>query len=556
MSTLASTDFIPAREMPNGKIFYSPDGVYPFQAEGLAEAYLRTEPDGFGAAIPVWDTGIGKTVLGLLLASYLYEDGEIDLVMVICERNKVVEWQEDFERFTGLSTLRYHGPGRQRRLERHGIPHVLITAYETGRDELMQRVKKRGQRGVGTATDGPLVERLGLRDKRVLWIFDEPIKLKSRSSQLYQAYWYILGQLRRGEHHQRAIGLTATPFDTGYEQAFNIARMLAPKSQPLVGDWERLYTDGKDDFGRYRFKPAIKAWAHLYFQPLVMRKRKTDPDVIEQFPALVEESRFIPMAREHRQFYEAVATMLDPADGEDDPRSDEQIVADERRVRTLLRMTAGHPASHLHVSNELSARIVETVTPEGLRAIPSSKTAWLIEHLQRLIKGQGAQVIIFDYFTSVITEVARELRAAGFTVAEYHGGISGAERERNKAAFKEGQFEILFMSDAGARGLNLQNAQYVIEYSSSTTYSNRVQRGNRNNRIDSKLPSTTLTTMVLECEVEEKIFARTIDRNADLDTLLGDVEDETAFVSAETRRTILDAYHRRREGRARKDSAA
>jgi SNF2 family DNA or RNA helicase len=557
MSITEPPEFSPAREMPNGAVFYSPLGVFDFQADGLAECYLRTEADAAGGVIAVWDTGIGKTVLGLLLAAYLFEDGQIDQVMVVCEQNKVREWQADFERFTGLSTVRYHGTGRAQRLKRHGVPHVVITAYETGRNELMQRVKGKSSRGIGTATDGPLIEALGLREKRTLWIFDEPIKMKNRSSVLYQSYWYTLSQLRRGPHHQRVLGLTATPMDTNYEQAYNVARMIAPATQPTVGEFEERYTHGRNDYGTgYLFNGKEKVWAQLHFQPLIIRKRKTDPDVIDQFPAMIEEDRRVAMAKDHRDFYNAVLTMLDPPDGQEDPRDENQIVADERRIRRLLRMTAGHPASHLHVPNPLSVAIVETVTAEGLRAITSSKTADLISELKTLVKGQGAQVIIFEFFVSVIREVARELREAGFTVAEYHGGIDDGERERNKAAFKRGEFEIFLASDAGARGINLQNAQYVIEYSSSTTYSNRVQRGNRNNRIDSKLPSTTLTTMVLDGTVEESIFVRTIDRNADLDTLVGDEEDDSAFISAEQRRALLDAYRDRRQGRSRKDTAA
>jgi SNF2 family DNA or RNA helicase len=493
----------------------------------------------------------------MALAAYLYEDQQIDLVIVVCERNKVREWQADFNAFTGLSTLKYHSTGRQRRLERHGVPHVFITAYETGRDEIMAHEKKKGTRGKGSAVDGPLVEKLGLRDKRILWLFDEPIKFKNRSSGIYQSYEYLLRQLRRGPHHQRVIGLTATPMDTDIGQAFNVGRLMCPALMPLVGDFEKWFTHGRDDYGRYRFISGKKqVFAHL-FQKIIIRKRKTDPDVIDQFPKLIEESDLVPMVKDHRSFYEAVMTMLDPPDGEEDPREEDQIVADESRIRRLLRMTAGHPASHLHVPNELSAQIVERVTAEGLRAIPSSKTLRLIETLTPLIKGQGAQVIVFEFFTSVITEVARELRDAGFTVAEYHGGISDGERERNREAFKAGEFEILFLSDSGARGINLQNAQYVFEFSSSTTYSNRWQRLNRNNRIDSKLPSTTAVTMVLEGTVEEDIFARTIDHNKDLDVLVGDKEDDTDFISADTRRALLAAYHKRREPHfPRKDTAA
>jgi SNF2 family DNA or RNA helicase len=536
--------YVPARKMPNGKLFYSPLGVFPFQADGVAECYIRTEPDQAGGVLPIWDWGIGKTVLSLLLATYLIEDGQIDQVMIICEENKVREWPADIAKFTGMSAVRYHGPGRQQRLAKCGVPQAVVTTYETGRSELMARVRKNSTRGKGSATDGPLVEALGLRDKRILWIFDEPIKLRNRSSTTYQAYWYILNQLRRGPHHQRCIGLTATSFETEIGQAFNIARMMAPNSQPQVGQFEQEFTSGRDDFGRYRYKNK-QVYAHVYFQPIMIRKKKTDADVIDQFPALIEESDPVAMHKDHRDFYHAVMTMLDPPDGAEDPRDDDQIVADEQRIRRLLRMTAGHPASHLHVPNELSKQIVEKIGADGLRAIPSSKTQRLIERLNPLIKGQGAQVIIYEFFTSVLREVARELREAGFTVAEYHGGLSGPERERQKQAWKRGEFEILFMSDAGQRGMNLPEATYVFEYSSATTYAGRMQRINRNNRIDHKRPSTTAITMVLEHTLEENIFAGMSARNEDMDTLYGDRADGSRFVSAAQRRQILGAYRRR-----------
>lgn len=555
MSVAELSGFIPARTMPNGAVFHSPLGVFGFQAEGLAEAYIRTEPDSDGGIIAVWDWGLGKTHLGMALASYLFEDGRIDQVMVVCERNKISEWQSDFEKFTALSTLRHHDSGRQKRLERHGVPHVLITTYETGRDDLMRRVKKANTRGKGSAMDGPLIEALGLRGKRTLWIFDEPIKFRNRSSALYQAYEYILKQLRKTAH-QRVLGLTATPMETHIGQAFNIARLVAPQTQPSVGDFKKQFVAGYDPFGNERYDGRAQVYAHVYFQPLIIRKRKTDPDVIDQFPKLIEEARYVPMNKVHRDFYNAVLTMLDPPEGQDDPRDEDQIVDDEIRIHRLLRMTAGHPASHLHVPNELSRRIVETVTAEGLRAIPSSKSADLIERFGPIIKGQGAQVLVFEFFTSVIRELVRELRKAGFTVGEYHGGVPDRDRERDKQAFKDGALEILVLSDAGARGINLGEASYVIEYSPSTTYAMRSQRGNRANRIDSDSPSTTFTTMVLDGTVEERIFDRALKRNQDHDTLLGDTEDDTGFVSAAERRAILGAYRLRREGRSpRKDAA-
>jgi hypothetical protein len=57
--TLALGPLEPTRELPNGELYYSPQGLYDFQVDGIAECIVRTAgPDG---VIAVWDTGIGKT---------------------------------------------------------------------------------------------------------------------------------------------------------------------------------------------------------------------------------------------------------------------------------------------------------------------------------------------------------------------------------------------------------------------------------------------------------------------------------------------------------------
>lgn len=518
--------FVPARVLPNEQLFYSPLDLFDFQADHVAEAYLRLEPDSYGGVIAVWDTGIGKSLLALATATMLYEDDKIDLVMVLCEGNKLAEWVEHTETFTALSAHRYHGTGRQRRLEKAGLPHVFITTHETGRNELLSRVKAEGKRGRGRAADGPLMATLGARNKRILWVFDEP-KLRRRSSELYHAYEYVLRQLRRSEHHQRVMMLTATPIERDVEDAFNTGRIACPKLMPSIGEFEDTYTQGEDDYHRYQIRQIMKPQFAKLFQRLILRKRKSDRDVLSQFPKQVEKLAEVTLAPDHKRFYRAVEELL--PDGENDSLR-----------RTLLRMSAGHPASHIWARNEVSRAIVEQIGEDTLRAITSSKSDDLIARLKPLIKGQRAQVIVFTFYTSVLKELGRELRDAGYTVAEYHGGQSQHVNDQSRAAFLSNSVEILLASDKAAKGMNLRNAEYVFEYESAITYALRVQRINRVHRIDSELPSVTATTMVLRETIEESIFRKTLDRNKDQDLILGDeADDEGDFITADERKRML-----------------
>jgi superfamily II DNA or RNA helicase len=476
-----------------------------------------------------------NTVVSMALAAELFESGEIDLVMHVARRNKVdrSEFPADWAQFTTLRTLTYHGPTRAKRLAKEGVPDVLITTYETGRAELMTRIKRTGRSGRGGRGDGPLMEALGLRDKRVLWIFDECTKLANRRSELYQSYEYVLKALRQGPHRQRVLALSATPMRTDYEQPFNIGRIVWPEKMPTVTSFEGDYTYGRDDRGRLLYKKGAREWFAEQFQPLVYRKRRTDPDVRDQMPQLVERLLPVDLLPAHAALYRAVGDLYGrPAD--------ELSLIETDKLNIALRLTAGHPAAHLRSGSELSKAVVAAVGEEGLRAIPSSKSLRLIEELETLVNGQGDQVLVFTFYAeTVLPELVADLRAAGFAVATYTGGQSTQENEAAKESFKSGQARVLVSSDAGSEGLNLPEAHYIIEFDCARTYDTRTQRFGRGTRITSGAESVYALTMVARKSIEVGTLHTVLSRNQWQDTLLGDTGAEGHMDAADRRRLLL-----------------
>lgn len=525
----AASAFTPARELPNGANFYSPRGLFPFQADHVAEGYLRTNPGADQGLVVVWDTGLGKTIYLMALAALLFEDGQIDQVIVVAEKNKIIDWRDDFEKFTTLDVHVYHGQGRQKRLERAGRPQVLISTYDTLRTDLVT-YKEVPNRKSKKAFDGPLMDSLGLRGKRTLWGFDEITAVKGRGSQRHKAFDYVLKETRKTAW-QRVMGLTATPIERDIEDSYNIGRLISPARSLIVADFEKAYTEGRDIYQRYVYRTGASAKFAERFRPICLIKHKTDADVIEQFPKQVEKALWLPLEAEHRQFYRAVQEMLFEGDGV--PQRLESLAV------TILRMTAGHPASHLYAHNDLSKMIVDIIGRNRLLRIPSTKSAELIQRFKPLIKGQGEQAIVFSFFgRSVLRCVSEDLSAAGFSVAEYHGGQDLAQNERSKNRFIAGDAEILLASDAASQGLNLQNAGYVFEYESARTYARRTQRINRVHRISSERASVSCYTCIAEGTVEEPIARKMLQRNKDHDHLVGGMVED-GYVSAAERRLLL-----------------
>jgi len=510
----------PPREgWPEGALYHSPLGLFEFQEWGIAEAYLRE------SAMAVWDTGTGKSHLGMRLAALLYEDDLIDLCLVVCEKGKAGEWVEDFETFTTLESRLHHGPGRMKRLEKLGLPQVMVTTYETSKVDVAKFVRPPGKRG--TRIDpGPLLELI--RDLRVLIIYDECGKLRNRTSANYKAHYYLQKELRK-VNTTRIIGLTATPIEKDYEDAFNQIRLIRPDLMPNIGDYEAYFVKYRDMYGRAKYREDRMHEFAAMCAPAIMRKRKTDPDVIAEFPKRTEQSRHFEMGKEQRDFYEMVESLQD---GQDEPVPG---------LWTVLRQIAGHPASILNSQGQLSRMLVEELGEDYIRSIPSVKTEGLIEYMKPLVNGQGAKVVLFSFFgQSLLPILAEELRKAKFTVFINHGGMGIQEREESKSAFKKHPDPAIFLtSDAGARGINLPQAIYCVEYESALTYANRTQRLDRIHRIDSTAETCTCMTFLLNGTVEVPIIERVIKRNEQHDVLLGDDDAGENLMNAQERKEAL-----------------
>ena len=511
-----------------GPLYFSPLGLYPFQEEGIAKAYLME------SALMVWDTGTGKSHAAMCLSAMLFEDDQIDLVLMVVEKNKVSEWKEDFDKFTQLTSAIHHGAGRQKRLEKNGLPQVLITTYETAKADLVDFHKAPGRRGA-SAQNTALLDQL--ITKNVFVVYDEVAKLRKRTAATYKAHYHIVKMLRKNNPHQRVLGLTATPLERDYEDAFNQMRIVRPDLVPNIGDFEKTYVLNRDQFGRPTYAPVRITEFVRNVQKGLIRKRKTDPDIIEQFPKRIEEAQHIQMKDDQRKLYEMVEQI---GYGSEEP---------VQGLWTVLRQVAGNPASVLYGSENpegsmIAKMLVEEFGEDIFKNTSSAKMEALLDYLSVVVKGQGAKAVVFTFFgQSILKDIHKELTKAGYKVYINHGEMSINQQQQSRQLFKADPEPAIFLtSDAGSRGINLPEATYVIEYESALTFANRTQRLDRIHRIDSKALSVTCLTLFLDGTVEDVIAEKMIKRNDQTDILLGDTDAGENHISAANRKESLQIY--------------
>lgn len=528
--------------MTGPPLYSSPKGLIPYQIDGIAQ-WLRMH-----GLLCTWEPGTGKSHLALAGGALLVELERAGLILILCEQNKLDEWLEDYRTFTSLRAVIYRGTPAKRAKIRDSLfgpepPQVLVATYETARNDLgkfEQRVPEGGGKKKKVWVTGPLHETLLTiaQERGLAVVADESTRLGNRyqgpsrrggqwvgaqGSLVYKGLEVTLAAIRKVAAMRLWIaGLTGTPVETSIDNTFNQVRLISPEHAGSIAGYERDYVRYRPLHGTPKFQnispdypwqtPGVTPFTEK-IAPILSHKRKDDPDVRAAFPVPVEEPMYVNLHPDHLALYRAIESL--GGDPEVFPQGMEK--RDEDVLFGILRQVAAHPMA-LPLSNaaqepgKLANLIVERVGRETFARIPSYKERELVTKLERLVLGIQAQVVVFTFFTGIIPILEEAIRRADISVTTYSGALAAKEREANKAAFKAGEASVLICSDAGARGMNLPEASYGINFELCLTDAKTKQRINRYNRLDSTFAQVTSYSMIALDTIEEAILSLNLNR--------------------------------------------
>ena len=404
----------------------------PYQERGLAWLGFLSSI-GLGACLAD-DMGLGKTIqlLALLLAEREQPADAADVprhrrrrrvgpTLLICPMSVAGNWQREAERFApGLRVHLHHG-----------------------RERLVGREFTR----VARSSDLVLTTyALALRDRATLadvqWerlVLDEAQNIKSIETKQTRAI--------RGLKARHRVALTGTPVENRLSELHSIMDFLNPG---LLGSATGFRERYANPIERYRDVVATRRLRDAT-GPFILRRLKTDTDIISDLPEKIEMRIDCHLTREQATLYQAVVDeMLEKA---------EAAVGFERAGIILaalikLKQVCNHPAHLLKDRSRLDGR--------------SGKLARLEEIVDEAV-AQGDRALCFTQFA----EFGHELRAhfqerLGREVLFLHGGTTKAARDEMVARFQDASPSAppLFVLSlkAGGTGLNLTAANHVIHF--------------------------------------------------------------------------------------------
>lgn len=130
-----------------------------------------------------------------------------------------------------------------------------------------------------------------------------------------------------------------------------------------------------------------------------------------------------------------------------------------------------------------------------------------IKVMMEVIDEYEDQVVIWCMYRPDADRVVAELTArfGGSSVAEWHGGITQAEREAGEADFQAGRRRFMVSTKAGARGRTWTAAQLVIYYANDHDLEIREQSEDRTHRIGTT-GTVVYVDLIAKGTVDEKII--------------------------------------------------
>ncbi|WP_271405052.1 DEAD/DEAH box helicase [Tenacibaculum soleae] len=169
----------------------------------------------------------------------------------------------------------------------------------------------------------------------------------------------------------------------------------------------------------------------------------------------------------------------------------DSIIKEVPKSRRTLLFTATMPGTLKQlVQNYMSKNVLqieadmETVGHQGIEhqyvvVKPIEKLEVLLHFLN---SKEGKRGIIFCKTKAAVNKLAKNLAINKFSSGAIHGSLTQGIRDRIMGQFREGYIDILVATDLAARGIDVKEISYVVNYHLPDTYDTYVHRSGRTAR--------------------------------------------------------------------------
>ncbi|XP_071091615.1 chromodomain-helicase-DNA-binding protein 8-like isoform X2 [Haliotis cracherodii] len=433
------------------------------------------------------EMGLGKTIQSITFLYEMYHYGVKGPYLVIVPLSTLGNWQREFETWTDMNVIVYHGTSPSRNMlqeyemyfkDDQGVklPNIyrfnaLITTYEVILSDL---------------------ELLTTIEWRAT-VIDEAHRLKNKNCRLMEG-------LRQIDIEHRVL-LTGTPLQNNTEELFSLLNFLNPtkfnSSQSFVHDFGELKTESQVD----ELKKILK--------PMMLRRLKED---VEKNLAPKEETIVeVELTNIQKKYYRAILernfTFLSKAGSYANVPNLMNTMMELRKCCNHPYLVQGAEDKILEEAREKYGNDTEQLCSA---LVHSCGKMVLMDKLLPKLKQGGHKVLIFSQMIRVLDILEDYLIQRKYLYERLDGRIRGNLRQEAIDRFSKPEsdrFVFLLCTRAGGLGINLTAADTVIIYDSDWNPQNDLQAQARCHRIGQQ-KSVKVYRLITRNSYEREMFDR------------------------------------------------
>lgn len=481
--------------------------LYPYQIFTLNRAMERASADNPTDRLTYigWATGTGKSLFAAAGAQEMFNRDEVDLCLAFTLGPLKTNLARFFAAATELDVAQPDGTPAKRHRAYEADHDVYVLNYEKARVDYE-----------------PLAELVA--GKRVLFVCDEAHKLltDSKANTFRKCFDKLVDASQPTIWPMSASVVASNPLR--YRDVFN----LSGEANPLgsKADFVRRYAaevrtyDMPTRYGSfpvtfYEWNTASLHEVRHRVADRTQSVRKTDPSIRDLFKGLQTVVVPVQLSKDDQKLYDLIVEEARPV---------KEAGGNLMPYYRLLRYVCNNPEA-LRRTADPAGKDLAKKHPALAVHTHSAKLEAVID-LVETIRASGDKTLIFTQWVEMSLDlIAAALKRAKIPYVIHHGGLSTKDNQAAQEKFKsDPDITVFLSSDAGAHGLNMIEARYVIHYESPYSYDTMMQRSNRIDRADSYLDGLTSYVFVTDDSVEQRVWGICNERRELASATLGTTE--------------------------------
>jgi ATP-dependent RNA helicase DeaD len=193
---------------------------------------------------------------------------------------------------------------------------------------------------------------------------------------------------------------------------------------------------------------------------------------------------------------EMVSALKDEVDAiiKDIPKSRRTLLFTATMPGTIKQLVQNYMSKHVvHIEADMATVGHQGIDHQYVVVAPIEKLEVLLHFLNYK---EGERGIIFCKTKAAVNKLAKNLAINKFSSGAIHGSLTQGIRDRIMGQFRAGYIDILVATDLAARGIDVKEISYVVNYHLPDSYDTYVHRSGRTARAGAK--GLSLTVLQIE----------------------------------------------------------